>query len=123
MLDRAHSKRVIRLAPRSASRWNHDRWRKRAAVISSGISEIVDEDSIHLLAHCSIQHHESGFVVERHRSIVEVHRADGEPLAIDDECLRMQGRGLPFVHSHTGIEERVIPGAPFISFCNLGPSF
>ena len=46
------------------------------------------------------------------KSWIDVTRPDGEPLAIDDERLRMEGRGLPFVHPHAGVKERVIPGTP-----------
>lgn len=59
------------------------------------VAEIVDEELIHLLSNRRIEHHQRCLVVQRHRTVVEIHRADRDPLAVDDERLRVQRCRLP----------------------------
>jgi hypothetical protein len=64
------------------------------------VLEVVEEQADHLRSQSAIEHHQRGFVVERHRAIVEVHGPDRRPLPIDHERLGMQRGRLPFIDPH-----------------------
>jgi hypothetical protein len=75
------------------------------------MTEVVEEDFLHLATGSSIPHHECRLIVQCHRAVVEVHRSDREPLAVDDERLGVQRRGLPLVYPYAGREKRSTPRA------------
>jgi hypothetical protein len=66
------------------------------------------KDRVHLLSDVLIQNHQRRLVVEGQRPIVEIHRPDGGPEAIDHECLGVKRCGLPLVNAHAGFQQRFI---------------
>jgi hypothetical protein len=84
------------------------------------VLEVVEEQADHLRSDPENAHHQRGFVVQRHRSIVEVHRADRRPLAIDDEHPGMDLAGQ-FLDEAGLLDESVLAqiDGPSMSACGF----
>ena len=76
-----------------------------------GVLQVIEKDLIHVMTDRSIEHHQGRLVVERHRAVIEVHRAHGGPLAVNDERLGVERAGLPLVEPYARCKQRVVPGA------------
>ena len=77
---------------------------ERFRIDRSSVTEIVRENRLHLLSKTGVEDHEGDLIVQRQRSVIEIHGSDARPGTVSDERLCMQGRRLVLVDAHASGE-------------------